>query len=138
MVDNKKLALDIASKIDFQPTDDRILVKPMKPVMITKLLPTAPKVEPKSIDEAEQAEPTEPSKQRVEANIQRGVVIKLGTEYLKNNPEGLDVGDVVYFHRMAGMPFELLKDSKLLRRYELLAVSKYETPTNVEEAELTL
>lgn len=138
MVDNKILAESIAAKLEFTPTDDRLLVKPMKPVMITKLLPTAPKVEPKSIDEAEQAEPTEPTKQRVEANIQRGIVIKLGTEYIKNNPEGLAIGDVVYYHRMAGMPFELLKDSKMLRRYELLAVSKYTSPTSVEDVNLEL
>jgi co-chaperonin GroES (HSP10) len=124
MADNKVLAESIAAKIDFQPSDDRILVKPLKPVMITKLLPTPPKVEPKSVEEAENAEPTEPTKQKVEANVAKGIVLVLGSAYTDNNPEGIAVGDVVYFHRMSGMPFELLKDSRLLRRYEVLGKAK--------------
>jgi hypothetical protein len=126
MVDNKVLALDIASKVEFTPMDDRILVKPMKPTMITKLLPTAPKDLPKSADEAEGMEPTEPTKQKVEANIYKGIVLKLGTEYAINNPQGIEAGDIVFFHRQSGMPFELLKDSRLLRRYEVLGIHKYE------------
>lgn len=135
MVDNKKprngvkysqreLAMDISNKIEFIPTDDRILVKPLKPVMITKLLPTAPAQQPKSIEEAENSEPTEPTKQKVEANIMKGIIIKLGTEYQKVNTDNYEVGDVVFFHRMAGIPFELLKDARMLRRYELLGLQK--------------
>jgi hypothetical protein len=120
MADNKKLALSLMSKVDFVPTDDRILVKPLKPTMITKLLPTAPKALPTSADEAETMEPTEPTKQKVEANVLKGVILTLGAAYEESNPEGFEVGDVVYFHRMSGMPFELLKDSRLLRRYEVL------------------
>ena len=126
MIDNKILATELAAKIDFEPTDDRILVKPLKPTMITKLLPTAPKVMPNSAEEAEKMEPTEPTKQRVEANIYKGIILKLGTEYDKNNPEGFEVGDTIFFHKQAGVPFELLKDSRLLKRYEVWGVSKYE------------
>lgn len=128
MSDNKTLAQSIAAKIDFEPSDDRILVKPMKPVMITKLLPTPPTQPARNIEEAEQQEPTEPTKQRVEANIQKGVVIKLGPDY--SNPEvperlkGLALGDIVYYPRGAGINFELLKDSRMLRRYEVLAIQK--------------
>lgn len=124
MSDNMTLALSIAEKLAYTPTDDRLLIKPLKPVMITKLLPVAPKNQPGSLDEAEAQEPTEPQKQRVEANILKGIILKLGTEYEKNNPEGYEVGDVVYFHRLGGMPFELLKNSRLLRRYEVVAIEK--------------
>lgn len=118
--DNKTLALSIMNKLDFVPTDDRILVKPLKPVMITKLLPTAPKVMPNSTEEAENMEPTEPTKQRVEANIYKGIILSLGYAYEENNPEGFEVGDTIYFHKASGMPFELLKDSRMLRRYEIV------------------
>ena len=125
-MDNKKLAMDIASKIDFQPMDDRILIKPLKPIMITKLLPTPPKEGAKSMDELETMEPTEPTKQRVEANIQKGIILKLGTEYNVVNTQGFEVGDIVYFWKSSGMPFDLLKDSRLLKRYEVLGIEKYE------------
>jgi hypothetical protein len=120
MLDTKKLAADLSSKINYQPTYDWLLVKPLKPVMVTKLVPVAPKQTMGSIDEAENSQPTEPTKQKVEANIAKGVIIKLGTEYEKTNPEGLEVGDVVLFPNRAGVAFELLKDSRLLRRYEII------------------
>jgi hypothetical protein len=120
MLDTKKLAADLSSKINYQPTYDWLLVKPLKPVMVTKLVPVPPKQTMGSIDEAENSQPTEPVKQKVEANIAKGVIIKLGTEYEKTNPEGLEVGDVVLFPNRAGVAFELLKDSRLLRRYEII------------------
>lgn len=119
-MDTKKLAADLSAKINYQPTYDWILVKPLKPIMVTKLVPTAPNQPFTTVEDAEKAEPTEPKKQKVEANIAKGVILKLGTEYEKNNPEQLEVGDVVLFPSRAGVPFELLKDSKLVRRYEII------------------
>lgn len=124
MADNKKLAQDIASKVTFEPMDDRILVKPLKPVMLTKLLPTPPKVQSQSLDEVENSEPTEPTKQKIEANIQKGIILKLGTEYKTVNTQGFEVGDTIYFWKSSGIPFDLLKDSRLLKRYEVLAIEK--------------
>ena len=120
MIDNKKLAEELSSKIAYQPTHDWLLVKPLKPVMIKKLVPVAPVQTLNSIEEAENAEPTVPQKQSVEANVRKGIIIKLGTEYHNINPEGLAVGDTVLFPKAAGVPFELLKDSRLLRRYEII------------------
>jgi len=122
MQDNKQLAKDLSIKIEYTPMDDRILVKPMKPVMVTKEFPVLDK-EPSNLDEAEQTEPKF-EKRKVEANIQKGIVIKLGTEYADEDVpkrlRNLEVGDTVFYPRTAGMPFELLKDAKLLRRYELV------------------
>ena len=116
----RTLALDLASKIKYQPTYDWLLVKPLKPVMITKLVPQPPARPATTADEAERSEPTEPIKQKVEANVSKGIIIKLGTEYATTNPEGLQVGDVVLYPSRAGVAFELLKDSRLLRRYEIV------------------
>jgi len=120
-IDNKKLAQDLSAKISYQPTDDRILVKPLKPIMITKLVPIPPKQAASNIDDAENQEPTTPQKMRVEANIRKGIIIKLGTEYETNNPQGYEIGDVIMYPNFAGFPFELLKDSRMLRRYEVVA-----------------
>jgi hypothetical protein len=124
MVDQHKLAEDIAKRLDFIPADDRLLVKPLKPTIISIMVPVPPKQDSKSIDEAEQSEPTTPQKQRVEANIRKGVVIVLGTDYAKNNPEGIVPGDIVFYHRQSGVAYDLLKDSRLLRRYEVLGRGK--------------
>jgi co-chaperonin GroES (HSP10) len=127
MIDNKKLAVDLSNKINYQPTYDWLLVKPLKPVMITKLLPVPPAKLPESVEEAETTEPTTPQKQRVEANVNKGIIIKLGTEYQKTNPENLEVGDVVLYPRNAGVSFELIKDSRMLRRYEVIGVERATT-----------
>ena len=136
MTDNKQLAIDISLKIDYTPTDDRILVKPLKPIMVSKLVPVPPMQAATNIDEAEKQEPTEPKKMKVEANVQKGIVIKLGSDFtdmeLPKKMRNIEVGDIVYFPRNGGIPFEALKDSRMLRRYELLAVEKYNGETVVQ------
>jgi co-chaperonin GroES (HSP10) len=124
MIDNKKLAADLSARITYQPTYDWLLVKPLKPVMISKLVPTPPSQAASNLDDVEKQEPTEPTKQKVEANVRKGIVIKLGTEYSKVNPEGIEVGDIVLYPSYAGVPFELLKDSRMLRRYEIIGTEK--------------
>jgi hypothetical protein len=118
---NKQLAIDISNKLEYQPMDDRILVKPLKPVMITKLLPTAPAVTAKSLDDVDKQEPTEPTKQKVEAIMRKGIILKLGKAYETINPDDLQVGDIVVYPVNSGIPFDLFKDSRLLRRYEVLS-----------------
>jgi co-chaperonin GroES (HSP10) len=124
MIDQKALAIDIANKLLYIPTDDRILVKPLKPIMVTKEFPIVPKEQPKDLEEGI-PEATKFEKRKVEANIQKGVIIQLGSDYVEmlRNEKTLpfDVGDIVCYPRNAGIPFELFKDSRMLRRYELLA-----------------
>lgn len=130
MIDNKKIAGDIAAKLTFVPADDRILIKPLKPITVVKELPVAPQSMPKSLDDAEapENEVKKYEKRKTEANVQKGIVIKLGPDY--SNPEvperlkGIEIGDVVYYSRNGGQPFEAFKDSRMLRRYEVLAIEK--------------
>jgi co-chaperonin GroES (HSP10) len=118
MSSTRELAQDLSKKIPYEPADDKILIKPLKPVMVTKELPVVDK-EPKNMDEAEKTEPRF-EKKKVEANIQKGVVLKVGTDIQKLDPCPYEVGDTVMFMRGAGIPFELFKDSRMYRRYELL------------------
>lgn len=126
MTNNKQIAEDIASKLAFVPADDRILVKPLKPIMITKELPVVNK-EPKSLDEAEQTEPKF-EKRKVEANVRKGIVISLGREYtdadVHERMKCIAVGDTIYYGVGAGQSFEAVKDSRMLRRYDILAIEK--------------
>lgn len=137
MIETKKLAAELSAKITYTPADDRLLVKPMKPVMITKELP-APKNNslPTNTDELEAVEKEEVKlvKTKVPANMTKGIVLKLGAEYAKAEAwakaEGkpytpdYEVGDIVIFPTFAGVNFELMKDTKMLRKYEIVAFEK--------------
>jgi len=117
---NKEMAQDLSKKVPYEPADDRILVKPLKPVMITKEFPVQPKEQPKDLEDGI-PEAKEWEKRKVEANTSKGVIIKLGTEYANMVNCPYEVGDVVCFPRNAGIPFELFKDSRMLRKYEILS-----------------
>lgn len=122
MKDNKALAQGIADKLAYVPSDDRILIKPLKQIMVTKELPVEPNQLPKSVEEAEKEE-VKFEKRQVPANMQKGVVIKMGPEYDKT-PAPYGVGDVVVYPKGGGQAFELFKDSRMLRRYEVVAYEK--------------
>ena len=116
------MALDISKKIPYEPADDRILVKPLKPVMITKEFPVQPNEEVKDLENLPEVKKFE--KRKVLASTQKGVIIKLGTDYTSDNtPEHLrnyEIGDIVMFQSYAGIKFVLFKDAIMFRRYELL------------------
>lgn len=126
MIETKKLAAELSSKITYELADDRILVKPLKPVMITKELPEAPKELPSNTDELDSIEktPVKLVKTKVPANMTKGVILKLGREYETNNLNRLEIGDVVIYPTYAGVNFELFKDTRVIRRYDLIAFEK--------------
>ena len=121
-MNTKEMALDISKKIPYEPADDRILVKPLKPVMITKEFPVQPNEEVKDLENLPEVKKFE--KRKVLANVQKGVIIKLGTDYTKEYREIdnsiYEIGDIVMFPSYAGIKFELFKDAIMFRRYELL------------------
>jgi hypothetical protein len=117
-MNTKEMAQDLSKKVPYEPADDRILVKPLKPVMLTKEFPIQPKEEPKDLEGIPEA--TQYEKRKVEANTSKGVIIKLGVDYVNMLNCPYEVGDIVCYPRNAGIPFELFKDSRMLRKYEIL------------------
>jgi co-chaperonin GroES (HSP10) len=117
-MNTKEMALELSKRIPFELADDRILVKPLKPVMIVKEVPIP--IDPnaaKNLDEVEKKE-VNIEKRKVPANIQKGVVLKVGPDYKESKL--YEIGDIVMFPAYAGIKFELFKNSLLFRRYELL------------------
>lgn len=112
-----------ALNIPFKPIDERILVKPLPAIKVTKthdVLDEKKNKNKKPMDTLETKTVTE----EVESNLRVGVVLSVGEpEFAKEgNTEQYKVGDkVVYVHK-AAMPFDLLKDSVLIRRYEVLGL----------------
>jgi len=62
----------------------------------------------------------------VESDFRKAVVIKtpLSLEHSDNIPYKISVGDVVLVRNMRGEYFDLLKDSKLVHYYDIVAVCK--------------
>jgi len=125
MNDNQKILDSIKAKIQFEPIDDRVLVKPLKQKMIKKTF-KVPAEKPEDLNAAEQTEQKMVDEVReVPINCSLGVILKIGRS---TNSDGSFVklpfkeGDTVVFQTNAGMPFELFKNSRLLKRYEILGL----------------
>jgi co-chaperonin GroES (HSP10) len=123
MMDTKKILASIAGKIQFEPIDDRVLIKPLKPKMVKKTI-TVPATKPADNLTNVEDEIKENKQEVIEvpANCSLGVVLKLGSTGALNTVVPFSEGDVIVYPTNAGMPFELFKDSRLLKRYEILGL----------------
>ena len=133
MVEQEYSDKDIIDNMDipFQPMDDRILIKPLEPVMITKEITEidyeATPAARKEADEKGEDIPeavTKTETKEVESNLRIGVVLAMTeakwTMKVNTAIPQYEVGvKVVYVHKLA-MPFELFKDSVLLKKYDIL------------------
>ena len=117
MVDTKKILDSIKDKIPYEPIDDRILIKPLKQKTIKKAFKVPTKVENNLVEAEHQEVETKEEVREVPTNCQLGVVLKVD-----RNSSNLqfEEGDIVVYPTNAGMTFELFKDSRLLKRYEIL------------------
>lgn len=122
MLDTKKILASIQDKILFEPIDDRVLIKPLKYKTVKKIVRTPNKVV-STVDGAEREE-TEMIEHldTVPANCQLGVILKLGNNGALAAVLPFAEGDIIVYPINAGMLFELFKDSRLLKRYEILGL----------------
>jgi co-chaperonin GroES (HSP10) len=118
MTDTKKILDSIKNKIQFEPIDDRVLIKPLKQKTVKKAF-KVPVNTANTADAAEQqvTETTEEIRE-VPTNCQLGVVLKIGKAGA--SPIPFEEGDIIVYPTNAGVKFELFKDSILLKRYEIL------------------
>ncbi len=117
MIDTKKILDSIKDKIPYEPIDDRILIKPLKQKTIKKAFKVPTKVENNLVEAERQEVETKEEVREVPTNCQLGVVLKVD-----RNSSNLQFteGDIIVYPTNAGMAFELFKDSRLLKRYEIL------------------
>lgn len=132
IIDQGLLAESIAQKvkIDFF---DYFLVKPLDPIKVTKEfskpVPKGKSSKDANDIEAQDFDDVETEVKEVDSDYRKGVVIKLPTYYgnKMENPTiypDIKPGDVIVFRDTAGARFDLLKDSRLLRLYDILGVEK--------------
>lgn len=128
IIDQSVLAEDISNKIKYE-FRDFFLVKPLDPVKVKKEFSTPVDTTVKKDDGLEVQEFTEVSKEvkEVDSDYRRGIVLKrpiwYPTEEIKEN-EIINIGDIVLFRDTAGMFFDLVKDSKLIRLYDIIAIEQ--------------
>lgn len=133
-VDQSLLAEDISNMIEYE-FFDFFLVKPLDPVKVKKEF-SKPVVKGKSTDElgieAQDFDEVETEVKEVDSDYRKGIVIKrpmfldmMKEEDKKSNPfANIKLGDVVLYRNAAGLSFDLVKDSKLLKGFDIFGVVK--------------
>lgn len=130
MIDQSKLAESVSGSIPYT-FFDHFLVKPLDPIKVKKefskpVSKESPKKDENGI-EAQDFEDVETEVKEVDSDYRKGIIIKLPVYY--ENPEytgdkSVSIGSVVIFRDAAGMRFDLVKDSRLIRQYDILGIEK--------------
>lgn len=131
MIDQSELANDVSNKISYEFIDS-FLVKPLDAIKVMKEF-TKPVSNNGATTDANGIEAVDYSQvetevKEVDSDYRKGIVLKVPTNYAKQISSGeskathIKVGDVVVFRDRAGMYFDLIKDSRLIRYYDVVAV----------------
>lgn len=131
LTDQTPLAESVGNSIKFQFLD-YFLVKPLDPIKVTKEfskpVSTGTPTEDKNGVKAEDFDDVETEVKEVDSDYRKGVVVKVPMYYELEEPKDtykpVKVGDVVIFRETAGLRFDLLKDSRLLRQFDILGIEK--------------
>lgn len=131
VIDQSVLAEDVSSKIKYE-FRDFFLVKPLDPVKVKKefstpVAKTATATRDQDDIEAQDYDEVKTEVKEVDSDYRRGIVLKqpvwYPSEEMKEN-EIIKIGDVVVFKDTTGAFFDLIKDSKLIRMYDIIAVER--------------
>ena len=129
-IDQSLLAKDVSSKIKYN-FFDFFLVKPLDPIKVTKEfskpVTTGTPTKDENGIEAQDYDKVETEVKEVNSDYRRGIVLKRPVYYEATEYEGpryIEIGSTVIFRDAAGMNFDLIKDSKLLRQYDILGIEK--------------
>lgn len=133
LIDQSPLAESVAQNIKYEFLD-YFLVKPLDPVKVkkefSKPVTTGTPAKDANGVEAQDFENVETEVKEVDSDYRRGIVLKRPLYYLSEEnkmlgtPSEINVGDVVIFRDPAGLRFDLLKDSRLLRMFDILGVER--------------
>lgn len=135
IIDQSPLAESVSENIKYNFLDF-FLVKPLDPIKvkkeITKPVSTGTPVEDANGVKAQDFNDVETEVVEVNSDYRRGIVLKrpMFFDDANRDPEksgqlpDIKIGDVVIFRDAAGMQFDLLKDSRLLRLYDILGTEK--------------
>ena len=128
MIDQTAVAQSVSDKIKYS-FFDYFLIKPLDPIKVkkefSKPVSTGTPVEDANGVKATDFDNVETEVKEVDSDYRKGIVIKCPTYYDEPGAKiQASVGDVVIFRDAAGLRFDLIKDSRLLRQYDILGVEK--------------
>ena len=130
IIDQSVLAEDVSSQIKYQFLD-YFLIKPLDPIKVKKEFSTPVDTTVRKDEngiEAQDYKEVMTEVKEVDSDYRRGIVLKRPLYYESNdsNTAYLDIkiGDTVIFRDTVGLRFDLLKDSRLLRQYDILGIEK--------------
>lgn len=131
IIDQSVLAEDVANQIKYQFLD-YFLVKPLDPIKVKKEFSTpVAKTEPVKDEngiEAQDFDEVTTEVKEVDSDYRRGIVLKRPLYYESADNDtsypDIKIGDTVIFRDTAGLRFDLLKDSRLLRQFDILGIEK--------------
>ena len=125
LMNQSQLAESVAEKIPYT-FHDCFLVKPLDKIMVKKEVTELPNNKPvKDKDGIEAVEGTPKTEvKEVESDYQQGVVIKIPSTYKETDTKlmSVKIGDIILYKPTRTMPFDLLKDSRLIRYFDIVAV----------------
>lgn len=132
LIDQSVLAEDVSKNIKYNFLD-YFLIKPLDPIKVKKEFSTpvstgTPAKDAEGI-EAQDFDTVETEVKEVDSDYRRGIVLKRPLYYentTENRPGVADIkiGDIVIFRDAAGLRFDLLKDSRLLRQFDILGIER--------------
>ena len=131
IIDQSPLAESLSEQIKYQFLDF-FLVKPLDPIKVTKEfskpVSTGTPVKDANGVEAQDFDSVETEVKEVNSDYRRGIVLKRPLYYETEDSNrtliSINIGDIVIFRDASGLSFDLLKDSKLLRQYDILGVER--------------
>lgn len=126
-VDQAILAEDLSKQIKYSFLDF-FLVKPLDPIKVkkefSKPVPTGTPAKDENGIEAQDFDSVETEVKEVDSDFRRGIVLKRPLYYDNSTDDRglaeIKIGDTVLFRDTTGIRFDLLKDSRLLRQYDIL------------------
>ena len=125
LMNQSQLAESVAEKIPYT-FHDCFLVKPLDKIMVKKEVTELPNNKPvKDKDGIEAVEGTPKTEvKEVESDYQQGVVIKIPSTYKEtdNKLMSVKIGDIILYKPTRTMSFDLLKYSRLIRYFDIVAV----------------
>lgn len=135
IIDQSAVAESVANKISYDFLD-YFLVKPLDAIKVKKEFskPVANDVPKKDANgiEAQDFDKVETEVKEVDSDYRKAVVIKVPLSYQRQLEDKdqrtyvseIKAGDIVILKDTAGLRFDLLKDSRLVRYYDILGIEK--------------
>ena len=134
IIDQSSVAETIANNISYEFID-YFLVKPLDAIKVKKefskpVAKDVPKKDENGI-EAQDFDDVETEVKEVDSDYRKAVVIKIPLSYKtqmageqKDYLTAIKTGDIVIIKDTTGLRFDLLKDSRLIRYYDILGIEK--------------